>query len=44
MRCPTLAFGNYLVPASVAARTYVCDEHELVRRPPTEAGMRRRWC
>jgi enediyne biosynthesis protein E4 len=28
---PTLAFGNYLVPASVEERTYVCDEHELVR-------------
>ncbi|HEV2950623.1 MAG TPA: VCBS repeat-containing protein, partial [Actinomycetota bacterium] len=28
---PTLAFGNYLVPASVDARTYTCDEHELVR-------------
>ena len=28
---PTLAFGNYLVPASVEARTYVCDAHQLVR-------------
>ena len=28
---PTLAFGNYLEPASVTERTYVCDEHELVR-------------
>ncbi len=28
---PTLAFGNYLVPASVEERTYVCDEHQLVR-------------
>jgi enediyne biosynthesis protein E4 len=28
---PTLAFGNYLVPASVGEGTYVCDEHELVR-------------
>jgi enediyne biosynthesis protein E4 len=28
---PTLAFGNYLIPASVEDRTYVCDEHELVR-------------
>jgi enediyne biosynthesis protein E4 len=28
---PTLAFGNYLEPASVEERTYICDEHELVR-------------
>ncbi|MGQ0607222.1 MAG: FG-GAP-like repeat-containing protein [Chloroflexota bacterium] len=28
---PTLAFGNYLVPESVEARTYVCDDSELVR-------------
>ena len=28
---PTLAFGNYLVPASVEERTYICDDHELVR-------------
>ena len=31
---PTLAFGNYLEPASVEERTYVCDEHELVRPGP----------
>ena len=34
---PTLAFGRYLEPASVAARTYVCDEHELVR-PADDGG------
>ena len=28
---PTLAFGNYLEPSSVEERTYICDEHELVR-------------
>ena len=28
---PTLVFGNYLVPTSVAERTYICDDHELVR-------------
>jgi enediyne biosynthesis protein E4 len=33
---PTLAFGNYLVPSSVEDRTYVCDEHQLVR--PAEDG------
>ena len=33
---PTLAFGNYLVPQSVEDRTYVCDEHELVR--PADDG------
>ncbi len=34
---PTLAFGNYLVPASVEERTYVCDHHELVR-PDADAS------
>jgi enediyne biosynthesis protein E4 len=33
---PTLAFGNYLEPASVEEGTYVCDDHELVR--PTAGG------
>ena len=33
---PTLAFGRYLEPESVAARTYVCDKHELVR--PADGG------
>lgn len=33
---PTLAFGNYLMPASVDERTYVCDDHQLVR--PAEGG------
>ena len=33
---PTLAFGRYLEPASVAARTYICDDLELVR--PAEDG------
>lgn len=28
---PTLAFGNYLTPASVEDRTYVCDDNELWR-------------
>jgi hypothetical protein len=47
---PTLAFGNYLVPESVEDRTYVCDDHELVRPsddgstygPPTTLGPG--WC
>ncbi len=34
---PTLAFGNYLVPASVDDGSYVCDEHELVR-PAGDGG------
>ena len=33
---PTLAFGNYLAPASVDDRTYACDEHQLVR--PADDG------
>ena len=33
---PTLAFGNYLVPESVDDRSYVCDEHQLVR--PADEG------
>jgi hypothetical protein len=28
---PTLAFGNYLIRASVEDRSYVCDDNELVR-------------
>jgi hypothetical protein len=28
---PTLAFGNYLIPASVEDGSYVCDDNELVR-------------
>jgi hypothetical protein len=47
---PTLAFGNYLEPGSVEARTYICDEHELVRpaaggasyAPATE--LKPGWC
>ena len=47
---PTLAFGNYLEPASVEERTYVCDEHQLVRPeadgtsygPPT--ALTPGWC
>ncbi|HEX7345185.1 MAG TPA: CRTAC1 family protein [Candidatus Limnocylindrales bacterium] len=35
---PTLAFGSYLAPASVEDRTYVCDDHELVR--PDDHGTR----
>jgi enediyne biosynthesis protein E4 len=34
---PTLAFGNYLEPASVNDRTYECDESELVR--PLDSGQ-----
>ena len=33
---PTLAFGNYLEPASVTDRSYVCDDGELVR--PASSG------
>ena len=33
---PTLAFGNYLIPESVEDRSYVCDEHTLVR--PSDDG------
>ena len=33
---PTLAFGNYLIPASVEDRSLVCDDNELVR--PAEDG------
>lgn len=28
---PTLAFGNYLKPATVTRKTYVCDDSQLVR-------------
>ena len=35
---PTLAFGNYLDQTSVEARTYTCDEHELVRPGPDGAS------
>jgi hypothetical protein len=33
---PTLAFGNYLKPSSVDAKTYVCDDSQLVR--PASGG------
>ena len=47
---PTLAFGNYLEPASVEERTYSCDDNELVRpaldgasyAPPTTLSPG--WC
>jgi hypothetical protein len=47
---PTLAFGNYLTLESVEARTYQCDENELVRpaadgrsyAPPTR--LTPGWC
>lgn len=32
---PTLAFGNYLDPASVEDRSYVCHDNELVRPDPS---------
>ncbi len=35
---PTLAFGNYLEPSSVADRTYVCDDSELVRPAASVEG------
>jgi hypothetical protein len=34
---PTLAFGNYLVPATVDDRSYVCDDDQLVRPDATGA-------
>ncbi len=38
---PTLAFGNYLVPSSVEDRSYVCDEHQLVRPAADEEAYGR---
>ncbi|HEY7526797.1 MAG TPA: CRTAC1 family protein [Candidatus Limnocylindria bacterium] len=32
---PTLAFGNYLKPESVEAKTYVCDDSQLLRPAPS---------
>ena len=38
---PTLAFGNYLKPATVKSKTYVCDDSQLVR-PASGGGRHRR--
>jgi enediyne biosynthesis protein E4 len=35
---PTLAYGNYLQPASVQNRSYVCDDNQLLR--PAASGRR----
>jgi hypothetical protein len=38
---PTLALGNYLKPASVEDRTYVCDKNDLWRPDDSGRGYRR---